>query len=245
MRGARAAARFESDTFIDTFLDPLAQPGCHEHNDSDCLCDVDLRKTAGMTWNKVPNELVNVVTPDDLVVAAANIWLNHDLVHERFGALSETTVLAVERHEYDEVLSMISTGATWDKVKAKAPIGKRDFTFLRTLYGVGSRKSVPALPQARVRELFTAGKTSKEILAILYEEIGFLYSRSTLSHARERMGIPPVSTGGTPRRYDWGRIQKLGNEGVSGREIANLLKQEGHPHKLETVQHILRMRSNR
>lgn len=69
---------FESEQFIDAFL-AAEGPGCKFHHDLECLCDVDVSKTEGMTWDQVPDDLVNVETPEDLVLAAANIWLNVDL----------------------------------------------------------------------------------------------------------------------------------------------------------------------
>ena len=57
-------------------------PGCAEHRDPACLCDVDVSKTADVVYDRAPDELLEVETLEDLLSLSARMLLHQHFAHE-------------------------------------------------------------------------------------------------------------------------------------------------------------------
>lgn len=233
---------FRSEDFLERFLNPEASPGCVEHGQPGCLCDIDVTLSKHLPNDIVPIELADVVDAETLMFAAANIWLNYDLLIEDDKRVREELIEAAEAGELDELLAAIGGAATYHEANKVFPITRFEYTTLRRMLTVGRKKAKPPMPIARIREMIETGYSNSQVYHGLKAETGYCYSKSAISKARSRLGFPPAPNhkGGRRRQYDYDRIVTLWRSGVSSREISDLLNGEGKPCRINTIQDIIR-----
>ena len=240
--GHRVTPTFNTEGVLDFYLDPGAKEGCLQHADPECLCDVDVSKTAGYVWDQVPQELHSVSDAQSLVYGGATIWVNYDLLtdkahHVRFELLLEM----MQDGRLEDVFTELRNGTPLQKIAEKFEISDEEHAFLRKLLGLGRPNPKPVLSIKRLKELLVAGYRNLEIQAILKEETGFTYSRSHISHTRARLGHKPLprQKSGRARQYDYARIYGMSKSGMSVADIAAVLESEGKKHRVATIQGII------
>lgn len=227
---SHADSYFVGDEFIKTYLNPMTSIGCALHKKPECLCDVDVSLTADLTWDQCPAQLIGINTEAELVEAAANIWLNYDLLRNFQGIMPALA----DHPRLGELLEVIKADASVEAAKAIIEISDKTYIYLRKVFGLSrDRKQVPA---NRVLELAAEGVSPVKAQQILFEESGILYSLSAMRHVRERAGLPAKN-----RKYPADRILELHASGFSIKEICSTIAQEGVTDpKTEGVAYVLR-----
>ena len=193
---------FNGEEFIEAYLRPRER-GCPRHHPPDCLCDVDVSKTAGMTWDKCPPQLINVETVEELVLAAANIWLEYDLmersVEQKLAWVDDPEMVA-------NIKRMASEGATMTAVEDALHIDLEAKTFAMI------RKAVGFQPPTRIdydllRQFHAEGLSLVNIQKRFRETMGVGFHHTTISKALYRIGLKPNGhvkglNAGRPKGYD-------------------------------------------
>lgn len=238
VRGERQAAPpyFTGDLFIQTYLHPLHEVGCAAHLKPDCLCDVDVTKTAGMTWDQVPAQLCGVDTAAELVEVAANIWLNEDVLARP----AEVTGTLIDHPNMPAMLDAIKAGCTLEEARELVTVAAGTYLMLRKLFGLApTRKTVPT---ARVIELAKQNISGTTAQQIIFEETGVLHSLSALRKAKIRAGYTARSAdkGGRRTAYPWQLIWQLHEAGCSVDEIIVILQKREMPHRRQNVLRVIR-----
>lgn len=194
---------FTGEQFLEAFLNP-PERCCATHEQPDCLCDVDVSKTAGMTWDKVPPELYNVETREDLVVAAANLWLNLDVV-----VPSSRVVQKLEWTSDPEVVERVKQavkdGCTLDRLEKEYHVHLESHMLALMRRAVGREPPSP-LNMEMVRELHAEGMSLVQIKDRIRAIDGVSFHPTTISKALKRMGLKPhgrksKTAKGTPHGY--------------------------------------------
>ena len=191
---------FTGEEFIEAFLNPEAR-WCLEHKDPECLCDVDTSKTEGMVFDKAPDQLLNVETPEDLVRAAANIWLQYDVM--RNSDRGYTYHWLDDPEVVEEVKRRIRSGCSYETFQREMGIDLDDhlFTALRKVLNIPSRRT---LNMQLLREVHAEGLSLREIAERIEAIEGHLFKTSTISYALKRMDLKPnyaQRAGGRPAGY--------------------------------------------
>lgn len=187
-----------SDGLVERFLSPRRKVRCGGGHGEDCLCDVDVSRTAGMTWDKVPDRLLNVETVDDLVRAAAHIWLDKEVGECNSHGLIPFVDRVPDRIE--EVLEDVRSGMTRPAAEEKyGPIfAHNEFYWLRRL--VEAPMAYQITPDDLVIELHDSGLNAHQILRRI-QAMGYkVKSHKSITKSLRRNGIPPRLVGRGGRR---------------------------------------------
>lgn len=191
------------EAHVEVYLNPrhkFVGCGVHFHPD-DCLCDVDLTKTEGMTWDQPPLLRVPVETAEDLILAGADIWLELDVgkipqdrdnngdprpprqVIADLAAedVQELVGLVKERTCYAEIVRL-------DKYKS---LSKQEYTFLLRALDQQRSDKFRKIPTARCIELHEQGLCPTDIARVLKEEILRSIHNATIAALLRRNGIEP------------------------------------------------------
>lgn len=195
---------FDGEEFIEAYLRPRER-GCPRDHPPDCLCDVDVSKTAGITWDRCPPQLINVETVEELVHAAANIWLEYDLL----GAptLVQKLEWVDDPEMVENVKRMVSEGRSMNAVENELHISLDGRTFAMIRRAVGYQPP-PRINYDLLHKFHGEGLSLMEIKRRFRETTGESFHHSTISKALYRQGLKPngpVRKGanpGRPKGYD-------------------------------------------
>ena len=198
--------RFEGEQFLQDYLNPENKRGCGDHLDPECLCDVDVSKTAGMTFDKAPRDLMGVTTREELVLAGANVWLNLDLAQglhyvpawwespNREEMLAKTIELLKQRKGQKAISKALGIPRMDDKFLA----------LLRKCIGVPHRSHLAdPVPKARIITLHNEGKSVLQISRQITKERGFLLAYRSVYRVLAENDLTPHVSGvyGRPLGY--------------------------------------------
>lgn len=192
---------FVGEDFIQAYLSPH-EVGCGKDHEPDCLCDVDASKTQGMTWDQCPPQLLNVETHEDLVRAAANIWLNYDLADSR---VQQKLEWLNDPEKVATVKRLVQEGVSWNGIEEAVHVSLDGHTYamLRRSLGV---KGPSRVKEAWLRKYHAEGLSIEDIRRRIKEVEGVGFHHSTISKALKRIGLQPNGIirrprNGTPKGY--------------------------------------------
>jgi len=202
--------RFEGEQFIHEYLNPLDERGCGPHGDATCLCDVDVSKTEGMVFDNAPIDMLGVVDADDLIKAAANIWLNYDLAGSitflpqwfddpNGGEMLEKVIAGVKERKGEKTLS---------KELGLPRMSHHTLSAIRRAVGVPARNhQEDRIPKERVLHLHNEGKSVIQISRIITKERGFLLAHRSIYRVLKENNLTPNVTGvyGRPIGFQMGK----------------------------------------
>lgn len=190
---------------VEAYLtDPELYWGCNAHADPDCLCDVDVSKTAGMTFDKVPPELAGVVDTEDLIRAGAQLWMDYDLIRGfDFDMLHQHgSLLHMEREDIDRLVVMVKDRASIDEIKEVfSGLSNNEIGFIRRVCGTNTPNGAGMrrlrCSEAKVLQLHNEGLSIHFIIKRIEEEDGIKMQDKTIRRWMQYIGITPNVMGNT------------------------------------------------
>lgn len=203
-------------------------PGCAEHHDPACLCDVDLSRTEGIAWNQAPRELLGVETAEGLVDAAAEMLMRlqiqmtfKDANPDHVGSLR--TVLEEAPYARDMVRALGDRSRSVEEICAS--FGYRNsniYALLSAALGNRAPKGYPAWVRQLAIDMAKDGHTVREILDELARR-GHPAQETTVRQWLHRGGVRAADRWEADRMARWPKLKALLDQGYSQREAAKAL----------------------
>jgi hypothetical protein len=201
--------RFEGEQFLSQYLDPQDKRGCGDHMDPKCLCDVDVSKTEGMVFDKPPRELTGVVTREDLILAAANIWLNYDLA-QGINFLPSWWDDPDAGEKLEKIIELLKQRKGEKAIAQELGIPRMDnhtLGAMRRAVGVPARSHLnDPVPKERILFLHNEGQSVIQISRQITKERGFLLAHRSIYRVLHENDLTPNVSGkyGRPHGYKMG-----------------------------------------
>jgi hypothetical protein len=166
------ALPYSSDGLVEQYLNPKYQPGCTRHKDPDCLCDVEITEPVPLV--RVPPMFLNVDTPEDLLRAAACIWVELDLRDQTSQTAAPEWVESVSDNDLGKIVELARAGRTHDQIEAiiGIKVDKDSYTLIRRAVGASHLEGTAAESTLLIIELGRQGMTAPEISKAVVERLG-------------------------------------------------------------------------
>lgn len=167
------------DVSLDAYTtDPGHCHGCAAHADPDCLCDVDISKTAGMTFDNPPPEFFGALDVQTILASACRIWINYDLNPNGYGKVLgwSRKLQNMSEDEMSDLVALVKTEAPLRRVTEEFDITRDEFAFLRRMCEVtrpsGKGKALSGPMRSKLFRLNAQGLTIPQIILRVEEEEG-------------------------------------------------------------------------
>jgi hypothetical protein len=202
--------RFTGERFISEYLDPDDKRGCGPHMDPECLCDVDISKTEGMVFDSAPMDFLGVVDTEDLIKAAANIWLNYDLA-QGIKFLPAWFDEPDGGETLEKVIELVKQRKGEKAICAELGLPRMDnhtLSAMRRAIGVPARSHLAdPVPKERILCLHHEGKSVIQISRQITKERGFLLAHRSIYRVLRENDLTPNVTGvyGRPIGFQMGK----------------------------------------
>lgn len=180
-----AGPRFRSDTLIERYLNPMYEPGCGVHEDLSCLCDVKVTEPVEVV--AVPQRFLWVETADDLVHAAADMWVELDVlghINPRYGPDHDYRIYFINidltsAAACKAAADAVAAGASNEELQQEYGSGKELTKIIRlALDKPLKQKRYPYELAARMIE---SGMMLREVSDRLFEVYGDRWHNATIS----------------------------------------------------------------
>jgi len=242
--------KFTSASAHEFYLNPHPV-GCALHMDPDCLCDVRIEKPVEVTCT--PAFLVGVETADELVAAAADLWLRidvlayaqelagpRDLNEERGNSGRNSRMETLNELDAQNCAQMVRDGKSFQEVRAQHEITERHYSVLRRMVNVN--KSMNRIPAEMVVDLIdNQHKTLKQTREVLREHGVNISDVSSISRVYKRATGRSLAKRGQAYNTHQRQLREtmaceLWDSGMRNREeIANVMTERGLPTKRSAV----------
>jgi len=206
------------EAHIDVYLNPQNRTetcGYRAHG-ADCLCDVDLSKTADITWDDPPDFGRVIGDVEDVIRLGADIWLEYDVgmiplrVTGKPGREDDPRAYAgsasLSREDMAELIRLVKAGAGWERITKEnvsfRSLTRSEYTFIRrALDEVGQKHIFHPVFIQRVIAMHQRGVHLAEITRFASYELGKQMHSAVLGRLLREQGCEPHEAGrGAPGR---------------------------------------------
>lgn len=232
------AVKYGAPAYVERYLSPVDGLGCGKHSkDLGCLCDVDLSDRAPVPLRRAPRTFLAVETVEDLLSAAADVWVRYDILNERKRRVFPGSVENISDDQLVIICEMVRAGKTRAQVAEALGFNLSSdiLAFARRANDLSQRRAnvvggvVSEAPASRLVELGDAGMSASDISKVLFEETGMLHDQAVVRRRYKRSTGRALkkTADNRPSLFPKQRIRELAAEGLSPREIRKALADEG------------------
>ena len=216
-------------------------PGCAEHGEPDCLCDVDVSLTADLEWNQAPRDLCLVETIDDLFYEAVEMLLRAEMSANRrtirHAELTQLSWITADDEALDTIIAALADDPTKGCQVLETELGfhRNAIQAIRHMLGCRGVSGGHRMPHCD-----TVAQLAREGLPapVIVEEMARRGVKITLPAVQQtlsRRGIKSVHHRTWQRQQHWPKVKRLLDQGLTKADIGREL---GISHK--TVARLVR-----